>query len=132
MIEIKSADKVLARIIKSNDISEGLSFYSDDSDYIQTGFWNYNSGKVLAKHYHLEATRQVKQTHEVIHVLSGRIKVEVYQKTGDLVETVEITTGDTMILLDCGHGYEILEDGTRVLEVKSGPYPGAEADRIRF
>jgi len=131
-MEIKLGEKVLARVIKQEDVSEGLSFYSDDSDFIQTGFWNYNSGKVLAKHYHLRATRQVKQTHEVIHVLSGRIKVEVYHNTGDLVETVEITAGDTMILLDCGHGYEILEDGTKVLEVKSGPYLGAEADRIRF
>jgi len=39
---------------------------------------------------------------------------------------------ETLILLKGGHGYEILEDGTRVLEVKNGPYPGAEVDRRRL
>ena len=37
-----------------------------------------------------------------------------------------------MICLEGGHGYEILEDNTRVLEIKNGPYPGPEKDRRRL
>ena len=40
--------------------------------------------------------------------------------------------GDILILLTGGHGYEILTEGTQVLEVKNGPYVGAEADRRRL
>ena len=39
---------------------------------------------------------------------------------------------EAMALLRHGHGYEILENDTRVLEIKNGPYPGAERDRVRF
>jgi hypothetical protein len=35
-------------------------------------------------------------------------------------------------LLRGGHGYEILEDGTQVLEVKNGPYLGPDVDRRRL
>jgi hypothetical protein len=40
--------------------------------------------------------------------------------------------GDTIILLNGGHGYEILSDNTKVLEVKNGPYVGADKDRERL
>jgi len=48
------------------------------------------------------------------------------------VEELTVKQGDTLILLNSGHGYEILEDGTQVLEIKNGPYLGAERDRRRF
>jgi len=44
----------------------------------------------------------------------------------------EAGAGDVVILLRGGHGYDIIEDGTQVLEVKNGPYLGAEADRRRI
>jgi hypothetical protein len=37
-----------------------------------------------------------------------------------------------MVLLAGGHGYEILEDNTKILEVKNGPYLGASEDRKRI
>ena len=40
--------------------------------------------------------------------------------------------GDVVILLRGGHGYDIIEDGTQVLEIKNGPYLGAEVDRRRI
>jgi len=48
------------------------------------------------------------------------------------VAELVIGTGDVAILLRGGHGYEILEDGTEVLEVKNGPYVGADRDRRRL
>ena len=56
----------------------------------------------------------------------------IFDEEGGLVERLELGAGDTLILLNGGHGYEILEDNTQVLEVKNGPYPGAEADRRRI
>ena len=35
-------------------------------------------------------------------------------------------------MLRGAHGYDILENGTQVLEVKNGPYVGAELDRKRI
>jgi hypothetical protein len=40
--------------------------------------------------------------------------------------------GDVLALFNGGHGYEVLEDNTRVLEVKNGPYLGPEVDRRKI
>jgi hypothetical protein len=37
-----------------------------------------------------------------------------------------------MVMLKGGHGYDILENNTQVLEVKNGPFTSVEKDRERF
>ena len=57
----------------------------------------------------------------------------VYMITDEnFVEKLIAKEGDTLILLRGGHGYKVLEDGTQVLEIKNGPYVGAEKDRRRI
>ena len=48
------------------------------------------------------------------------------------IETLIVKQGELLILLESGHGYSILEEDTTVLEVKNGPYLGAEIDRRRI
>lgn len=38
--------------------------------------------------------------------------------------------GDTILLIRCGHGFEVLEELV-MLEVKQGPYSG-ERDKVKF
>ncbi|MEG2082632.1 MAG: hypothetical protein RR011_05330, partial [Oscillospiraceae bacterium] len=57
---------------------------------------------------------------------------KIYSLGEELVDEFDVHTGDVLILLGSGHGYSILEDGTKVLEVKNGPYLGAEIDRRRI
>lgn len=132
MKEIVANETVLARVILDDEWPEGLSFYSKDEEYIQVGKWNYQNGKELLAHKHNEVPRTFQRTQEVVYVRSGRIGARIYDEEGNLVEKVELGAGDTIILLSGGHGYDILEDGTKVLEVKNGPYPGAEKDRTRY
>jgi hypothetical protein len=39
--------------------------------------------------------------------------------------------GDTILLIAGGHGFDILED-SKIIEVKQGPYEGAEQDKKRL
>ena len=48
------------------------------------------------------------------------------------LRSFEAAEGDVVVLLWGGHGYSVLEDNTQVLEVKTGPYVGAELDRRRI
>ena len=132
VIEVKKDNEVLARLVKAEDWNEGLGFYSDDDEVIQVGTWQYNRGKELMKHIHNEVDRTITRTNEVLYVVSGKVKAFIYDLEETLVEELMVDTGDTLILLDCGHGYEIMEDNTKVLEIKNGPYLGAETDRRRF
>ncbi|MHB1265447.1 MAG: hypothetical protein ACYC1S_13685 [Gemmatimonadaceae bacterium] len=133
VLEIKDGDMVLARHVPAEAAWKGgLSFFSADEEFIQFGTWGYDSGKHLLAHTHNEVPREARWTQEVIYVRRGRIRAHVYGLQEQLLTSVDVNEGDIIVLLRGGHGYDILEDGTQVLEVKNGPYVGAERDRRRF
>lgn len=136
MREIKEGDLVLARHISEADCVDskngGLNFFSNDDEFIQVGFWGYDSGKKLLAHIHNEVEHKVYWTQEVLFIKKGRIKAQIYGTKENFVEEFEAVAGDILIMLRGAHGYDILENGTQVLEVKNGPYVGAELDRRRI
>lgn len=131
--EIKEGELVLAKHIPAETAWEGgLSFFSADEEYIQVGTWGYDNGKELLAHTHNEVSREVLWTQEVLYIRKGRIQADVYNTSDEKVAELIASKGDILILLRGGHGYQILEDGTQVLEVKNGPYVGADRDRRRL
>jgi hypothetical protein len=131
--EIKDGEIVLARHIPAADAwGEGLKFFSPDEDYEQVGTWGYDTGKKLLAHTHNEVSREVLWTQEVLYIRAGCLRAEIFNTKDQKVSELVATSGDILILLRGGHGYEILEEGTQVLEIKNGPYVGAEADRRRL
>jgi len=130
--EIIYNNEILARHIPSEAWATSLGFYSHDEEFIQVGTWKYNQGKELNKHIHNPVERIVSRTQEVLYVKKGSIKAQIYSLAEVYVDEIIVKEGDTLILLNSGHGYVILEDNTQVLEVKNGPYLGAEVDRRRF
>ena len=131
--EIKEGELILARHIPETDAwSDGLRFFSPDDDYEQVGTWGYAKGKVLLAHTHNEVVREVLWTQEVLYIRRGRIRADIFNTQDQKIAELFAGAGDILVLLRGGHGYEILEDGTQVLEVKNGPYVGADADRRRL
>jgi hypothetical protein len=130
--EITCHGEVLARHIPSEAWAEGLGFYSKDEEFIQVGSWQYNTGKSLLRHIHNPVERIVNRTQEVLYIKKGSIKAQIYSLDEQLISELIIKEGEVLILLNCGHGYEILQDNTQVLEIKNGPYSGADIDRRRF
>ena len=133
MTEIKENDVVLARLIKSEDVwKKGLAFFSQDQDFIQVGTWGYDKEKHLLPHIHNEVSREVLWTQEVIYVKQGKIRAHIFGTSENKITDLDVHAGDVIILLRGGHGYTVMEDDTQVLEVKNGPYVGADRDRRRF
>ncbi|MCW5649316.1 MAG: hypothetical protein KIS62_06210 [Ramlibacter sp.] len=131
--EIREGELVLARHIPASAAwNDGLAFFSGDDEFIQVGVWGYPQGKELKAHIHNEVTREVLWTQEVLFVRSGKIRANIFDTSEQKVAEIDVATGDVIILLRGGHGYEILEDGTQVLEIKNGPYVGADRDRRRI
>jgi uncharacterized protein YjlB len=71
-------------------------------------------------------------TQEVLYIRRGRIKAVIFDTKEQKIAELEVAAGDLLVLLRGGHGYEILDDGTQVLEIKNGPYVGADVDRRRL
>lgn len=129
---IQKDNKILAKLIHEEDWNEGLGFYSNDDEYIQLGTWQYNSGKELLTHIHNEVERKVLRTEEVLYIKKGKLLAKIYDLDENFVDEFEAKEGEIVVLLECGHGYTILEDGTQVIEIKNGPYLGADIDRRRI
>ncbi|HRK62778.1 MAG TPA: hypothetical protein PLN53_00185 [Terricaulis sp.] len=124
---------LLARHVTADEWDKGgLAFFSQDSEFLQVGMWNYESGKRLLAHTHNDIPRTIQRTHETLYVRKGRIEARIFNEAHDLVATLVAGEGDILTLMSGGHGYTVLEDGTQVLEIKNGPYVGATQDRVRI
>ncbi len=132
MRDISKNNTVLARHILEADVKSGLNFFSNDEEFIQVGVWEYNTGKELNKHIHNKFEREINRTYEVLYIIEGSIRAFIYDIDENFVEELVVNKGEILILLESGHGYEIMSESTRVLEVKNGPYYGPEKDRYRF
>ena len=133
ILEVKEGRHVLARYIPAAAAwLEGLNFFSSSEDFIQVGVWGYGAGKQLKAHTHNTVRREVLWTQEILFVRSGRLRANIFNSNGNKVSELDLGVGDIIILLSGGHGYDILEEGTQVLEVKNGPYVGADRDRKRL
>lgn len=133
MKEIVKDGIVLARHITAEDIKPGLNFFSQDNEFIQVGVWgHYEKGKELKAHIHNTVERTANRTYEALYVIKGSLKAIIYDMNEAPVETLQVKQGEILVLLESGHGYFIQEDDTTVLEVKNGPYLGAETDRRRI
>lgn len=129
---ITDKDVTLAIIIRDGDWEEGTYHVSSDSDYLRAGTFGYGKGKKFQAHIHLVAPREASRTQEIIFVKDGRIRADIFTEKRQFLKSVDLSGGDVIIMLAGGHGYEILEDGTRMLEVQNGPRVEAERDRERI
>ena len=129
MEKIQDKDKLLAIIWRNDDWKSGLNFPTPDDWFIQVGCWQYPDGKRLAVHRHKQYDRTVSQTQEMAFVKCGRMKVFIYNTSKVLIDEITLYKGDMVIMGDCGHGYQILEDDTQILEAKTGPFIDVDTDK---
>ena len=124
---------MLARHITQEDIKPGLNFFSKDEEFIQVGVWgHYEKDKELKAHIHNTVERMANRTYEALYVIKGALEAVIYDMDETPVETLQVRQGEILVLLESGHGYFIKEEDTNVLEIKNGPYLGAEIDRRRI
>ena len=126
---IEDNNDILAVVVRGGDWPEHLHFHTKDEDFLQVGTWNYPKGKKSSTHTHKIAERMSNRTNEAIFVRKGRLKAKIYSEEDKFLKEVVLEEGDLVIVFGGGHSFEALEDGTKVLEIKNGPYPGLEKDK---
>ena len=129
---IKENNEILCIILKSNEWKKGLNFLTPSDMFIQAGTWSYDKGKQLMAHVHKKYERKIDKTMETIFIKRGSLKINIFNNKKEHLESIVVIEGDTAILCNGGHGYEILEDNTEVLEVKNGPFIDVEKDKEKF
>jgi hypothetical protein len=100
----------------------GTRFLTAEGMPLQLGIVTRGSGETIPAHRHPVQERKVyTQTHEVLIVQKGRMRVDFYNSRNMLVASRTLGVGDIVLLCAGGHGFEMLED-TQLIEVKQGPY----------
>ncbi|MCY4643738.1 MAG: hypothetical protein OXB88_03885 [Bacteriovoracales bacterium] len=126
---ITSNNQEIALIYRKNDWKPGLHFPTNEKHFIQVGCWHYNEGKILPPHKHKFHKRSVTKTQELIYIADGKIRLSLYSNRGKELKEVILEKGDFAVMFNGGHGYKIMENNTRVLEVKNGPFISVEEDK---
>jgi hypothetical protein len=137
MIEINSQDAkmLLHLVIKSKDFEmqdvERMNL-GTTNDFLQVALLNIEKPKMFQSHRHIY--REVKfeeiKAQEAWYIVSGKVLVKYYDLNNELIQSEVLSAGDLSITYSGGHGYEILEIGTKVIEFKTGPYEGPELDKV--
>lgn len=125
-----SKHEVLAIIVTSDYDKEGISFVTPDDYSQQLAYMHHGKGHVILPHVHNEVKREVLFTNEVLVIKNGKMRCDFYTKDRQYIESVIVNSGDVILLVSGGHGFECLEE-TIMVEIKQGPYAG-DGDKTRF
>jgi len=128
--QVSDGDTHLALIIRSTYRAEGIKFFTPDSYSQQIGYMNRPAGYLIQPHVHNPVPREVQYTNEVLLIRSGRVRVNFYSEQQNYLCSRDLETGDIILLIRGGHGFEMLE-ASEIVEVKQGPYAG-DLDKTRF
>lgn len=130
VIEIRHNDKLLAIILRASYREAGIHFLTPADLSQQLAFMRHPVGRTIAPHVHNPVERHVSYTQEALFIREGRLRVDFYDECQQYLESYALCSGDVILLITGGHGFEMLED-TEFVEVKQGPYAG-EQDKTRF
>ena len=128
----KHNNKIISIVYRDDDWKEGLNFITPDELFIQVGSWWYPKGKILSSHIHKDFDRNCTRTQEMTYVKKGAMKVLLYDEEKNFIEDFILYEGDLAVFAFGGHGYEILEDNTKIIESKNGPFIDVKTDKTKF
>jgi hypothetical protein len=127
---IKSVSgQALCYVIKGNTKPEMTAFITPPEAKQQVGFIVYPKGGVIPRHIHRPLERHIIGMAEVLVVRSGHCQIEVYDDLENLVTVRDLYQNDVVLMVGGGHGFQIKED-TVLLEIKQGPYLGADDKKL--
>lgn len=128
--EIRDGEQLLGIIISKEFRQSGIHFFTPNSLSQQLAYMRHPTGKTIQPHVHNPVPREVVYTQEVLFIRSGKLRVDFYSDRQQYLESHILQSGDVVLLVQGGHGFEVLEE-VEMIEVKQGPYVG-DQDKTRF
>jgi mannose-6-phosphate isomerase-like protein (cupin superfamily) len=123
-------DRLLAIIVRDEFKKPGITFFTPHDLTQQLAYMHHPSGKIIEPHIHNPVPRAVSYTQETLFIKRGRLRVDFFASPTKYLGSRELRGGDVILLIQGGHGFEVLED-LEMIEVKQGPYAG-DRDKTRF
>ncbi len=121
----------LGYVLRNLHGEKGRKFPSKEEDFLQIGVLELEKGEWIHPHIHKDSERKINKTHKVVYVVSGKMEFYFYHLGRKVKETI-VSEGEIIFLLEGGFGFKALEDETKIIEIKQGPYPGLEKDKEKL
>jgi len=123
--------KILLHVIhKKDDFSSSRNELSPEDQYIQANSLVFSKNKEVPAHKHLPRERVGKITQEALIVIEGEIEATYYDTDNNKIKKAILKQGDCTVTFMGGHSFKILVEGTKIYEIKNGPYYGSEKDKM--
>lgn len=122
--------RVLHIIHRKRDADTGRKDLVEPDQFIQVATIRQTAGKTFNPHRHIRQYREGQYIpQESWVVISGLVKVTLYDIDNSILHVDMLEPGDCSITLEGGHNYEFVQEGM-VYEFKTGPYLGVNHDKI--
>ena len=122
--------ELLAIVIRDKFDNAGLNFFTENEHSFQLAMHNVGKGKRYRAHFSLpfEILKNL-NPNKIYLIKKGKAGVDFYDKSSNKVGYLTLDKGDMILFVSGGHGCDILEEGTSMIEIKQGPYRGAEIEK---
>ena len=132
MIEkIYHQNKLYALIVRSKyKKKKGINFFTDKNATQQFGYMNHKKDHIILPHRHNKRLSKIDITTEVIIILDGILRVDIYNNKEKYLFSKKLYSNDIIMLSNGGHGFKVLKN-VKMIEVKQGPYSLLK-DKIKY
>ncbi len=131
-VETVTEDGIDYAIVVRRDATseERYNFLTRPENTLQVGVNFYSSGESIRNHYHRDIDVPRCRIQEFILIGAGSARLNLFDNQQQPFRSVLLKAGDMVMLLQGGHGFDVVED-TKIVEVKQGPYQ-EEGDKVLF
>ncbi len=119
-------------IHRKEDFKKKRTDLVDDNNFLQCSSIVGSANTIFQPHKHLWNKNNFNSriAQEAWIVIKGAVEVSYYDIDDSFISREIIKEGDVTITLRGGHSYKIIENCTLIYEFKTGPYEGAEKDKV--
>ena len=125
IVTIKKGDTTYAQIFHAVSANGSIRFLTEQQDEFQLGVMERSAGYQVKPHTHPREEKIARGLTEFLYIEKGAIRVTVFDEEWKELGQETLGVGDFLLFLRGGHSIDVLEE-CRMIEVKQGPYPGAE------
>lgn len=126
---IEKNGRLYALVVPRSLPVSGVKFLTPETSPFQCGLMEHQKGHTIRAHSHAPKTYDIHSMSEFLYVERGKVRATIYDEGWNILATETLATGDALLLLAGGHGFEVLES-CRMIEVKQGPYPGEKKAKV--
>jgi len=119
--DIKSGNKIFARIFDLLSIKEGALPVTDPAWPLQLLLMKRKKGHVVKKHMHKKIRKISNQPQEALVVIKGAIEAKIFDRKGKLLAKKNVSAGQCLLIVDGAHEVKFTKNAL-MYEFKTGPY----------